>query len=454
MEYAVEHAKLTDAMASRLKTAEARLDAGGLWVPDVDQSLLMLKRLRQEAVDASTREAALEDIVSRGAVQVTTGLLISHRTSVEVQLEGFGVILALTAVASTPSSIIVEGAPSPAPVVVLSGIPGLRADGNAEARISPRPPALSKLSPSTRGGNPSPLRKLVAASRPPPSASSEMTDRLQVDDAISLHPGFSGRVDPHERRLRAVSDAGGVDAAVAAMLAHPSEAGVHGVCCDVMTAVCNGTDAGEVSRRRARAARAGALDRLTSTLRSFHADGDVQQKAAAALKMICIGEDEEAQAHRTRATETGGIEALCLALLQRPWHDALQETSAKTLSIICFGGDAAGRARKMRAADAGAIDAMCAACINYPPETAAAREALRTLVALLAGLDTLGKARQQRAAESGALRIVIKALTDGAHGGETTRFKAARYRALRNLTRNHEGLQQAAKEHGAKTEWL
>ena len=169
---------------------------------------------------------------------------------------------------------------------------------------------------------------------------------------------------------------------------------------------------------------------------------------------MCLGEDDEAHAHRTRATNAGAIEALCLALLQRPWHDSLQETSAKTLSIICFGGDAPGRARKMRAADAGAIDAMCAACSNYPPETSAGREALRTLVALLAGLDALGKAKQQRAADAGALRVVVKALTEGSHGGETTRFKAARYRALRNLTRNHEGLQQAAVELGARAEWL
>lgn len=79
---------------------------------------------------------------------------------------------------------------------------------------------------------------------------------------------------------------------------------------------------------------------------------------------------------------------------------------------------------------------------------------MRTLVALCAGLDTLGRQRQQRALEVGALRVVVLALTSSSAGSETTRFKAARYRALRNLTRNNEALQEAAKELGAKPDWL
>ena len=73
----------------------------------------------------------------------------------------------------------------------------------------------------------------------------------------------------------------------------------------------------------------------------------------------------------------------------------------------------------------------------------------------MAGLDGLSKARQQRAAEAGALQPVVAALVSGGGGrAETTRSKAARYRALRNLTRNNEPLQQAAKDAGAKPEWL
>ena len=53
---------------------------------------------------------------------------------------------------------------------------------------------------------------------------------------------------------------------------------------------------------------------------------------------------------------------------------------------------------------------------------------------------------------------VVGALVHGSGGAggesQTARYKAARYRGLRNLTRNNEPLQAAAKELGAKAEWL
>ena len=130
----------------------------------------------------------------------------------------------------------------------------------------------------------------------------------------------------------------------------------------------------------------------------------------------------------------------------------------KALAQACYGGDAAGRGRKLRAADGGALEVMAAA-MRAPDgaveaHDAAAKEAMRGIVALCSGLDNLSKGRQNRAAEGGALDAVVLALHVKADGTETARFKAGRYRAIRNLTRNNANLVQAAKAAGAKSEWL
>ena len=52
-DYAVEHAKLADAMAARLEKADRQLDAlsdcHGLWIPDVDQ--VLLEQVTRELAD-------------------------------------------------------------------------------------------------------------------------------------------------------------------------------------------------------------------------------------------------------------------------------------------------------------------------------------------------------------------------------------------------------------------
>ena len=115
------------------------------------------------------------------------------------------------------------------------------------------------------------------------------------------------------------------------------------------------------------------------------------------------------------------------------------------------------RARKQRACDAGAIEVTAAACGGFAENSAAVREGTRALVTVIAGIDTLGKARQQRAHEIGALKVIVGSLTragGASNGSGAEKLKAARYRALRNLTRNNEALIEAAKEMGARPEWL
>ena len=68
------------------------------------------------------------------------------------------------------------------------------------------------------------------------------------------------------------------------------------------------------------------------------------------------------------------------------------------------------------------------------------------------------QARQHRAADAGAIDAIICTLTKyGAGVGPsamTGAWAKARYRALRNLTRNNAELTQLALDAGAQPEWL
>lgn len=438
-EFMEEHGRLAEAMQARCKAAESRLDAAGWWAPDEEQCCTLMARVREQA--NTEGEAARDDLTARGAIQLVTGFLVSRRESKLVQVEGFGALLALCA--SGPAA---SGAAANAVAALLGGVKG-----------SPRPPLLARAAAAAAkpGQSPPPANLHRLLTRRP----SQEIDRLQLDDskppptATSTAEGVSGGKSQAAARLHCAAGAGVLEAAVAALAAHVGEADVHRVACEVLAAIVSGSDPGANSRR-ARAAWAGAIEWSVGELRGWHSEVSVQQAAAAVLRSCTTGEDDETHANRVRATEAGGIEALCLALVASPKEAALQEVCCRALANVCYGGDATGRARKLRAADAGAIDATAAAWSNFPPESAAAREGVRTLVALLAGLDALGKGRQQRAANAGALRAVVSVLVNGSSGGETARHKAARYRALRNLTRSNEPLQLAAKEAGAKEEWL
>ena len=72
------------------------------------------------------------------------------------------------------------------------------------------------------------------------------------------------------------------------------------------------------------------------------------------------------------------------------------------------------------------------------------------------------QARQHRAADAGAIDAIIRTLTKPLtkHGtgvdpsAMTGAWAKARYRALRNLTRNNAELTQLALDAGAQPEWL
>jgi hypothetical protein len=457
-EYAEEHAKLVTQQRVRLEAVESCLDAHGSWIPDEGQAVNLLSRIHERAT--ADGDAARDELTSSGAVQLVVGLLVSRRASTTVQIAGLG---ALNAICSAEGgSVMVDhatiGCVTSGGAALLAGIPGLLPSGGAENRISPRPPTISRLAAAaSKAGLPSPphsrLLKAALAVKQPPSTAATEADRLMLDPPSTAMAG-GGIVDSTSIRLQCVADAGALEASVGALVAHSSDPQVQKVCCEVVAALCGGNDAGGAASRRARAVAAGTIERVTHALRSFHSDAGVLYAAASVLRNICAGEDEDAGERRVQTAEVGAIEALCLALTAHPKDGRLHEVCCRTMTALCYGGDASGRARKLRATDAGAIDVACNAYHVFSYDSLACREAVRMLIALLAGLDSFGKARQQRATDAGALRVVVTALLSTSNGSETTKFKAGRYRALRNLTRNHEVLQQAAKDLGAKPEWL
>jgi hypothetical protein len=111
--------------------------------------------------------------------------------------------------------------------------------------------------------------------------------------------------------------------------------------------------------------------------------------------------------------------------------------------------------------DSGVLDAARSSMSIFGYETPPHAEAVRTLIVIISGLDSMGKARQHRAADAGAIDAIIRSLTKrgaaGAGVGQsamTGAWAKARYRALRNLTRNNAELAQLALDAGAQPEWL
>ena len=173
------------------------------------------------------------------------------------------------------------------------------------------------------------------------------------------------------------------------------------------------------------------------------------------LRVLCEGSDDSSAAdHREQAADAGAIEAVVAVLLARPEAATLQEAGFNALAVVCLGTGGGGRARKLRAVDAGAARAAVATIGAHTEGSTAHREAGRSLVSVCAGLTSLGKQRQQRLADVGALEAIVAQLTAPSANGETPRFKAGRYKALRNLTSGNAELQKMAMALGARKEWF
>jgi len=216
--------------------------------------------------------------------------------------------------------------------------------------------------------------------------------------------------------------------------------------------------------RRVRAFEAGAIGAASNALRAFIGIPAVLHAAAAVVEGLATGtatgtatgEEEGLATHRAACMEAAVIEGLALTLLAHPSNAPLQEQAYRALSGVLGGGGPDGRTSKLRAMDAGLLDAVQASLASFPAEAPSHVEAVRTLTTVVSGLDSMGKQRQARCAEAGAIEAIVSSLTvkAGPGGGAPRWAMAARYRALRNLTRNSDELTQRALDAGAQPDWV
>ena len=161
---------------------------------------------------------------------------------------------------------------------------------------------------------------------------------------------------------------------MAAMQAHPQVAAVQEQGCAALINICAGGDEAGLARKQ-RAVEAGALEaavaalrahpqvaaalrahpKVAAALRAHPQVAGVQEQGCWALRNMCWGTDAAALA---RAAEAGALEAVVEAMLAHPQVARVQELGCAALCSMCSHVDAAALARKQRAAEAGALEAV------------------------------------------------------------------------------------------------
>ena len=157
---------------------------------------------------------------------------------------------------------------------------------------------------------------------------------------------------------QAAAEAGALEAAVAAMWAHPQVAAVQRQGCRVLASMCFGDDA---AARRQRAVAVGAIEEVVAAMRAHLQVELVQEYGCCALRNVCWGCDAAVPARRQRAAGAGTLEVLVTAMQAHLQAENVQGYGCGALINMCLGEDAATLARRQRAAGAGALEAVAAA---------------------------------------------------------------------------------------------
>ena len=213
----------------------------------------------------------------------------------------------------------------------------------------------------------------------------------------------------HRPNLQPAAEAGAMEAAVAAMRAHPQAASVLIAASQALNQMAGGNEAAAFALKQ-RAAEAGALGGDGGTDPSPACDARPQLLGVAVLGVLCGGTDAAGLARKERAAQAGAIEATVEVMRAHPAENA-QRLGVALLRCLCFGQEAAGQARRERAAQAGAIEAATAALRAHPSLEGLQDHACSCLATLCAGIDGVDRLRlQQRVADEGAIEAAAAAL--------------------------------------------
>ena len=236
-----------------------------------------------------------------------------------------------------------------------------------------------------------------------------------TDSGMSYHDFFSSQKKACERLQilcapagseQDASDAGVVEAAVASMWAHPQVVGVQQQGCVLLNYVCCGTDVEEdptrLVARSQRATEAGGLEAVVAAMQAHSQVAAVQEEGFTALCNMCYGHDAAGLARSQRAVDAGALEVVVAAMWAHLHLADLQVVGCGLLHNVCYGTDAAGLARLQSAADAGALEVVLAAMRAHPDMAEVQVEGCMALINVCHDTDA-----PKRAVKAGVFEAVV-----------------------------------------------
>ena len=120
----------------------------------------------------------------------------------------------------------------------------------------------------------------------------------------------------------------GVAAAEAALRAHGSVSRVALAACGRLADLCKD------EQNRQAAADTGALEAIMAALQAHPQDAGVQQSGCRALFNMCFGSDAAARARRQRAVTAGATEAVAGAMRAHPGDAAVQRQGQRLRDLL------------------------------------------------------------------------------------------------------------------------
>ena len=218
-----------------------------------------------------------------------------------------------------------------------------------------------------------------------------LSDGVQRAACAALYRMTCGNAGNQTR----AGNADAVEAVVAAMLAHPRSVRVQQVACVAVSVMSGGN-----AQIRTRARNAGAVEAVVAAMRAHPRSEELQRLACTALARTagCYPED------RTSAEHGDAVEAVVEAMSAHPRSRELQRCACLALGAVTRCGGS--HERRECAGNAGALEVLVAAMLAYPQSEQVQLNACATLAAVI---GIVGE-NKTRALNAGAVEAVVAAM--------------------------------------------
>ena len=181
---------------------------------------------------------------------------------------------------------------------------------------------------------------------------------------------FASSPPADDTRRDKATASGAIGMAVAALRAHPGEARVVAVACQLLRKTVDGDAEEGVEQRCEAATSCGAIEAVVAGMcatrrvpaPTAELAATIAREACAALCILTFGLDNcAAEARSQQAAQGGAIEEVVHAMTTHVASESVQAQACSALANICAGFDEAAQARRQLAMQAGAIAAIEAA---------------------------------------------------------------------------------------------